>query len=206
MSEAQDESAVSDHRQSLPLPPQSFPIHLPPMDSKSLAEQEKDIRDLLRRAERTPVKTSALVCPPPPFLPFFSPSSASSTHPPSTVRQRRDTLKRLIDLAHSSHPSLKIIAATNLKLFIRDFPDLEDDAINAVYDLCEDPVAGVRFSGLAAVVLHLNHILSGSHHRLCSYRRRFSGAEQMDQKKRGCPCPITAIRYVLLLVRLFPSS
>ncbi|KAI1794253.1 hypothetical protein LXA43DRAFT_167813 [Ganoderma leucocontextum] len=94
------------------------------MDSKSLAEQEKDIRDLLRRAERTPVKTSAL---------------------------RRDTLKRLIDLAHSAHPSLKAIAATNLKLFIRDFPDLEDDAINAVYDLCEDPVAGVRIKGYAAI-------------------------------------------------------
>nr|VWP02470.1 Homocitrate synthase [Ganoderma boninense] len=95
------------------------------MDSKSLAEQEKDIRDLLRRAERTPVKTSAL---------------------------RRDTLKRLIDLAHSPHPSLKIIAATHLKLFIRDFSDLEDDAINAVYDLCEDPAAGVRIKGYAAIV------------------------------------------------------
>ena len=31
------------------------------MDSKPLSEQEKDIRDLLRRAERTPVKTSTLV-------------------------------------------------------------------------------------------------------------------------------------------------
>ncbi|TBU48665.1 hypothetical protein BD309DRAFT_1041531 [Dichomitus squalens] len=95
------------------------------MDSKSLSEQEKDIRDLLRRAERTPVKTSAL---------------------------RRDTLKRLIDLAHSTHPSLKVIAATNLKLFIKDFPDLEDDAINAVYDLCEDIVPSVRIKGYAAIV------------------------------------------------------
>ncbi|KAH9859015.1 hypothetical protein C2E23DRAFT_880401 [Lenzites betulinus] len=95
------------------------------MDSRNLAEQEKDIRDLLRRAERTPVKTSAL---------------------------RKDTLKRLIDLAHSSHPSLKIIAATNIKLFIRDFPDLEDDAINAVYDLCEDPVSSVRIKGYSAIV------------------------------------------------------
>lgn len=45
------------------LPPtESFAL-LPPsaMDSRSLAEQEKDIKDLLRRAERTPVKTSALV-------------------------------------------------------------------------------------------------------------------------------------------------
>ncbi|RPD58686.1 hypothetical protein L227DRAFT_504962 [Lentinus tigrinus ALCF2SS1-6] len=95
------------------------------MDSRSLSEQEKDIRDLLRRADRTPVKTSAL---------------------------RRDTLKKLIDLAHSPHPSLKILAATNLKLFIKDFPDLEDDAINAVYDLCEDPVSNVRIKGYAAIV------------------------------------------------------
>ncbi|KAH9895220.1 hypothetical protein C8Q73DRAFT_644717 [Cubamyces lactineus] len=95
------------------------------MDSRSLAEQEKDIRDLLRRAERTPVKTSAL---------------------------RKDTLKRLIDLAHSPHSSLKIIAATNFKLFIRDFPELEDEAINAVYDLCEDPVSSVRIKGYAAIV------------------------------------------------------
>ncbi|OSD04110.1 hypothetical protein PYCCODRAFT_1364979 [Trametes coccinea BRFM310] len=95
------------------------------MDTRSLAEQEKDIRDLLRRAERTPVKTSAL---------------------------RRDTLKRLIDLAHSPHSSLKIIAATNLKLFIKDFPELEEEAINAVYDLCEDPVSSVRIKGYAAIV------------------------------------------------------
>ncbi|KAI8992938.1 hypothetical protein BD414DRAFT_514013 [Trametes punicea] len=95
------------------------------MDSRSLVEQEKDIKDLLRRAERTPVKTSAL---------------------------RRDTLKRLIDLAHSPHSSLKIIAATNFKLFIKDFPDLEDEAINAVYDLCEDPVSSVRIKGYAAIV------------------------------------------------------
>ncbi|KAI0674909.1 hypothetical protein C8Q78DRAFT_964902 [Trametes maxima] len=95
------------------------------MDSRSLAEQEKDIREQLRRAERTPVKTSA---------------------------SRKDTLKRLIDLAHSEHASLKIIAATNLKLFIKDFPELEDEAINAVYDLCEDPVSSVRIKGYAAIV------------------------------------------------------
>lgn len=58
--------------------------------------------------------------------------------------QRRDALKRLIELAHSPFANLKVIAATNLKYFIKDFPDLEDDAINAVYDLCEDPVTQVR--------------------------------------------------------------
>ena len=71
--------------------------------------------------------------------------SATETHY-ALHSQRRDTLRRLIDLAHSPHTSLKVIAATNLKLFIKDFPELEDDAINAVYDLCEDPVSTVRAS------------------------------------------------------------
>lgn len=151
------------------------------MDSKSLAEQEKDIRDLLRRAERTPVKTSALVCPP--FLPSFSPTSDANRPSASPPCQRRDTLRHLIDLAHSPHPSLKIIAATNLKLFIRDFPDLEDDAINAVYDLCEDPVAGVRLL-VHAPILYAHGVLLGSYQGLRGYCRRLSGAEQMGQKKR----------------------
>ena len=56
-------------------------------------------------------------------------------------------MKRLIELAHSPYPNLKVIAATNLKNFIKDFPELEDDAINAVYDLCEDPVTQARLSG-----------------------------------------------------------
>ena len=33
---------------------------------------------------------------------------------------------------------MKTVAAQNIKYFIKDFPELEDDAINAVYDLCED--------------------------------------------------------------------
>lgn len=50
-------------RYTCTLPPTEPSVVLPPsaMDSRSLAEQEKDIKDLLRRAERTPVKTSALV-------------------------------------------------------------------------------------------------------------------------------------------------
>lgn len=35
------------------------------------------------------------------------------------------------------------MAATNIKNFVKDFPELEDDALNAVYDLCEDPVSKV---------------------------------------------------------------
>jgi hypothetical protein len=47
-------------------------------------------------------------------------------------------LKRLIDVIHSPHPSLKILAAQNIRFFFTDFPELEEAAINAVYDLCED--------------------------------------------------------------------
>lgn len=46
---------------TLPPTEPSVVLHPSAMDSRSLAEQEKDIKDLLRRAERTPVKTSALV-------------------------------------------------------------------------------------------------------------------------------------------------
>ncbi|KAH9949030.1 hypothetical protein B0H21DRAFT_689040 [Amylocystis lapponica] len=95
------------------------------MEGKSQTEQEKEVRELLRRAERTPSRTSS---------------------------QRKDALRKLIELAHSPYPNLKVIAATNVRFFIKDFPDLEDDAINAVYDLCEDPVTQVRIKGYAAIV------------------------------------------------------
>ncbi|OSX65813.1 hypothetical protein POSPLADRAFT_1043402 [Postia placenta MAD-698-R-SB12] len=95
------------------------------MTTKSLEDQEREIKDVLRKAERYPIRTSAA---------------------------RKEVLKRLIDLAHSPHPKLKMIAANNLKSFIKDFPDLEDEAINAVYDLCEDPVTKVRITGYAAIV------------------------------------------------------
>ena len=47
-----------------------LPPHLPlarllgtsDMSTKPLQEQERDVRDLLKRAERTPVKTATIVC------------------------------------------------------------------------------------------------------------------------------------------------
>jgi len=45
---------------------------------------------------------------------------------------------KLIEIAHSSDPQLKRYAANHVQYFFNDFPDLEEDAINAVYDLCED--------------------------------------------------------------------
>ncbi len=40
--------------------------------------------------------------------------------------------------------SLKILAAKNIPGLFNDFPDLEEAAINAVYDLCDDQSAIVR--------------------------------------------------------------
>jgi len=38
------------------------------------------------------------------------------------------------------------MAAINIAKFFKAFPDLEEDAINAVYDLCEDQDPNVRVS------------------------------------------------------------
>ncbi|KAK7692179.1 hypothetical protein QCA50_003802 [Cerrena zonata] len=86
--------------------------------------QLNELRELLRRAERTPVKTAAV---------------------------RKDTLKKLIDLAHSQHPSVKLTVAEKIPAYLKDFPELEDEAINAVYDLCEDPDPTVRIRGYRTI-------------------------------------------------------
>ncbi|KAH7912430.1 apoptosis inhibitory protein 5-domain-containing protein [Hygrophoropsis aurantiaca] len=65
---------------------------------------------------------------------------------------RREAFKQLIELTHSENSSLKSYAANNIKSFFSDFPDLEEDAINAVYDLCEDQDSAVRVDGYKAIV------------------------------------------------------
>ncbi|KNZ80534.1 Apoptosis inhibitor 5 [Termitomyces sp. J132] len=92
--------------------------------SRPAGEQEYNIKDQLRKAKGHPDRTGSL---------------------------RRSTLKRLIDLTHSPHPNLKILAARNISFFFTDFPELEEEAINAVYDLCEDQTPAVRIEGYTAV-------------------------------------------------------
>lgn len=58
--------------------------------------------------------------------------------------QRKDALKKLIELSRSPHQSLKKLAASNITKFFKPFPDLEEDAINAIYDLCEDQDSKVK--------------------------------------------------------------
>ncbi|KAG2154442.1 uncharacterized protein EDB93DRAFT_1223283 [Suillus bovinus] len=64
---------------------------------------------------------------------------------------RRDALTKLIEIAHSSNSQLKCYAANHIRYFFNDFPDLEEDAINVVYDLCEDQDSRVRIEGYRAI-------------------------------------------------------
>ncbi|KAN0138268.1 Apoptosis inhibitory protein 5 (API5) domain containing protein [Lactarius tabidus] len=91
----------------------------------SLAEQERNAIELFARADR-------LV--------------------PDNHSVRKHALSHAIKLAHSSHTSLKRMAAFNIAKFFKAFPELEEDAINAVYDLCEDQDPNIRIEGYKAIV------------------------------------------------------
>ncbi|KAG6832033.1 hypothetical protein H0H87_003014 [Tephrocybe sp. NHM501043] len=69
----------------------------------------------------------------------------------ANVKLERDTT----GLTHSQYPNLKILAAQNIRFFFNDFPEQEEEAINAVYDLCEDQTPKVRIEGYTAVT-HLS--------------------------------------------------
>lgn len=74
---------------------------------------------------------------------------------------RRGAFQELIRLVHSPQTSLqsKSYAAGQIPRFFNDFPDLEEEAINAVYDLCEDQYSQVRIDGYHTVtqVSYLQH-------------------------------------------------
>ncbi|KAG7439469.1 uncharacterized protein BT62DRAFT_736203 [Guyanagaster necrorhizus] len=91
---------------------------------KNQKDQEREINLLLRRAKESTEKGS----------------------PP-----RKAALQKLIDMSHSSSAYFKILAAQNIKFFFADFPELEEDAINAVYDICEDQSSKVRKEGYLAI-------------------------------------------------------
>ena len=109
----------------------------------TLAEQERDAIELFARADRLEPDTNSVVRTPPHFIPL---THLHTTHTqPAPAAQRKHALSHAIKLAHSPHTSLKRMAAINIAKFFKAFPDLEEDAINAVYDLCEDQDPNVRF-------------------------------------------------------------
>ncbi|KAF8586722.1 API5-domain-containing protein [Ramaria rubella] len=75
---------------------------------------------------------------------------AGQRHAP--LDTRRDALRRLISLTHMPSRELKIFAAQNFSHYFKDFPDLEEDVIDSVYDICEDPESQVRIEGYKAIV------------------------------------------------------
>jgi Apoptosis inhibitory protein 5 (API5) len=102
---------------------------------KSLEQQTWEIKDVIRRAKANPDKSGAFVS----VNKYNARPFCSHIH-----SQRRETLRRLIELTRSSQPSLRILAAGGLQHFFKYFPDLEEASINAVYDLCEDQDPEVR--------------------------------------------------------------
>lgn len=75
----------------------------------------------------------------------------AASNPDKSGIQRREALKKLIVSSHSGSPALKILAAGNIPSLFNDFPELEEEAINAIYDLCEDQSPQVRIKGYAAI-------------------------------------------------------
>ncbi|KAJ3851068.1 hypothetical protein EV368DRAFT_83898 [Lentinula lateritia] len=95
------------------------------MSYTSTTMGERELQVLVRRAKATSDKTST---------------------------SRRSALKQLVEATRSLNVSLKIFAAKNIPDFFQDFPEAEEDAINAVYDLCEDQMSPVRMAGYNALV------------------------------------------------------
>jgi uncharacterized protein YaaR (DUF327 family) len=61
-------------------------------------------------------------------------------------RQDMDDLRQLLDHVHSGSVEKKRKAAEDLPLYIQKVPEMQDDVVNAVYDLCEDTSAEVSIS------------------------------------------------------------
>ncbi|KAG7098253.1 hypothetical protein E1B28_000215 [Marasmius oreades] len=80
----------------------------------------KDLQNLVRRAKSSPDKTGIT---------------------------RRNALQQLIEATRSPYSQVKIFAARNMAELFQNFPDLEEEAINAIYDLCEDQDSQVRIEG-----------------------------------------------------------
>jgi len=105
-------------------------------------------------------------------------------------------LRHLINLAHSDSAGLKILAAENIRFFLIDFPDLEEKAIDAIYDLCEDPSSEVRGGEMKHWQSVKTTLAIGSPKRISRYNRIFKNKGYMGKKKCGCSCTTTAERYI----------
>lgn len=58
--------------------------------------------------------------------------------------QRKEAFRRLLNLAQEPDSFSKKLVTEKVKDFFVDFPELQDEAINIVYDMCEDQDQEVR--------------------------------------------------------------
>ncbi|KAI5117854.1 hypothetical protein M0805_007697 [Coniferiporia weirii] len=72
-------------------------------------------------------------------------------HPDRTGPVRREAFKRLLSLAQVQNSAHKKFVTEKVKDYFVDFPDLQDEAINAVYDMCEDQDQTIRIAGYGAI-------------------------------------------------------
>jgi hypothetical protein len=159
----------------------------------SLAEQERSAIELFARADRLVPDNHSVV-----RHPLTLPKH---THTDPLAPQRKHALSHAIKLAHSPHTSLKRMAAVNIAKFFKAFPELEEDAINAVYDLCEDQDPNVR-----PVTLRTIHQLTLStadtNRGVQGYCANVGGAAQMVRAERRRASAVIAKRCVPRLTLL----
>ena len=114
--------------------------------------------------------------------------------------QRREALKCLISTAQATDPTLKKIVTEKVKDFFVDFPDLQDEAINAIYDLCEDQDQSVRISvscDLPQVQIHFN--VQGSNLGLWRHHICIKSCKALVTAECGRSCSTASERCVCIL-------
>ncbi|EIW83512.1 hypothetical protein CONPUDRAFT_164439 [Coniophora puteana RWD-64-598 SS2] len=70
---------------------------------------------------------------------------------------RRRAFDRLLGLTRAPESAAKSLAAQKIPVLFSDFPELAEEAINAIYDLCEDLDPEVRMSGYKSLV-HISEV------------------------------------------------
>ncbi len=104
-----------------------------------------------------------------------------------------------IHLSRSPHASLKRLAAINIVKFFKAFPDLEEESINAIYDLCEDQDQNVRVCQCRPCPTRLTDIAP-----FCVFKIRIQGYKAVVQMSREQPGSVE--RNVDVLVQLLQSG
>ena len=91
---------------------------------------------------------------------------------------------------------------------MKDFPELEDDALNAVYDLCEDPVAKVCPPSMYASSFQCspNGLCAGPYRGVPGHHTSFERTKEVGQEKRRCFGSVVAERCVKFRTMWHPRS